>query len=69
MLYASLYAVMNISFAAANIEVVEGVGIVSLTLLKTAGAVGPVSVQITTVDMTATGVNLLFVCVFHNVRL
>lgn len=45
---------MNVSFADPNIGVVEGAGVVSFRLLKTAGAVGPVSVQITTADMTAT---------------
>ena len=52
--HASFNAVMNVSFADQNIEVVEGVGVVSFRLLKTAGAVGPVAVLITTADMTAT---------------
>ncbi len=51
---------MNVSFADVNIRVAEGVGIVSFTLQKTAGAVGPVSVQITTVDGTATGTRYHF---------
>ena len=46
-------AVMNVSFAAPTINVMEGAGIVSFTLLKTAGAVGPVSVRISTSGGTA----------------
>jgi hypothetical protein len=46
---------MNVSFADVSVEVAEGVGFVKLLLLKTEGALGPVSVQITTQDGTATG--------------
>ena len=47
--------VMNVSFADVSIEVAEGVGFVKFLLLKTPGALGPVSVQIATQDGTATG--------------
>ena len=46
---------MNISFAEVDIQVTEGTGLIRFTLQKTAGAVGPVSVQIATVGTTATG--------------
>ena len=42
--------------ASVSIEVAEGVGVVKFVLLKTDGALGPVSVQITTQDGTATGI-------------
>ena len=48
---------MNVSFADISIEVTEGVGIVDFMLQKTAGALGPVSVQIFTSDGTALGTN------------
>ena len=46
---------MNVSFADVSVEVTEGVGLVSFLLLKTAGALGPVSVQVATVDQSAEG--------------
>ena len=46
---------MNVTFADVSVEVVEGVGVVSFVLMKTPGAVGPVSVQIATEDGTAEG--------------
>ncbi len=46
---------MNVSFADVSIEVAEGVGVANVVLLKTLGALGPVSVQITTADGTASG--------------
>lgn len=46
---------MNVSFADVSIEVAEGVGVVNFVLQKTAGALGPVSVQIFTGLGTATG--------------
>ena len=51
------FIVMNVSFADVSIEVAEGVGFVKFLLLKTPGALGPVSVQIATQDGTATGIN------------
>lgn len=48
-------AVMNISFASTNINVREGSGVVEFLLEKTAGAVGPVAVLLTTQDGTAIG--------------
>ena len=46
---------MNISFASTNINVREGSGVVEFLLEKTAGAVGPVAVLLTTQDGTAIG--------------
>ena len=46
---------MNVSFADVSVEVTEGVGLVSFLLLKTAGALGPVSVQVATIDQSAEG--------------
>ncbi len=46
--------VMNVSFASTSIDVVEGVGIFDFTLKKTEGALGPVSIRITSMDGTAT---------------
>ena len=51
----NFHLVMNVSFADVSIEVTEGVGIVDFMLQKTAGALGPVSVQIFTSDGTALG--------------
>ena len=51
----SSFPVMNISFAKEVVEVAEGMGLVNLLLVKTEGAVGPVSVQVTTQDRTALG--------------
>lgn len=51
-----LIVVMNVSFASVSIDVVEGAGVISLELLKTAGALGPVSVQISAQDGTALGI-------------
>ena len=44
---------MNVSFAATQVEVREGDGSVSLQLLKTEGARGPVTVRVFTRDGTA----------------
>ena len=52
---------MNVSFVDVSIEVTEGVGIVDFMLQKTAGAVGPVSVQIFTSDGTALGMMVMHV--------
>ena len=49
------FSVMNISFIATEIEVVEGMGVITLMLKKTEGAIGPVSVKIFTVEGTAIG--------------
>ena len=46
---------MNVSFAAVSIEADEGDCTVILQLHKTGGALGPVSVQIFTVNGTARG--------------
>ena len=46
---------MNVSFVSTRIDVVEGQGVVMLELMKTEGALGPVSVQIAYVDGTAIG--------------
>ena len=46
---------MNISFAAVNIQANEGDCMVNLQLVKTLGALGPVSVQIFTISGTAEG--------------
>ena len=54
-IYSLLLIVMNVSFADVSIEVAEGVGFVKFLLLKTPGALGPVSVRIATQDGTATG--------------
>lgn len=54
----SLSAVMNVSFADVSVEVTEGVGLVSFLLLKTAGALGPVSVQVATLDQSAEGTHM-----------
>ncbi len=45
---------MNVSFASTSIDVVEGVCIFDFILKKTEGALGPVSVQVTSMDGTAT---------------
>ena len=47
--------VTNVSFSALFISAQEGQGIVGLNLIKTDGAVGPVSVQLNTMDGTAVG--------------
>jgi len=46
---------MNISFSTLFISAQEGQGIVGLNLVKTDGAIGPVSVQVKTMDGTAVG--------------
>lgn len=46
--------VMNVSFGALTFSAVEG-NSVELVLMKTAGAIGPVSVNLFTVDDTAKG--------------
>ena len=48
-----LIAVTNISFGAVSYSVSESFGCVELMLTKTTGAVGPVSVNLFTVDGTA----------------
>lgn len=48
-----LHAVMNISFGAPSFSVSEGNGFVELVLTKTMGAVGPVSVNLITMNGTA----------------
>lgn len=48
---------MNVSFADVALELREGIGLVTLSLEKTPGALGPVSVQITSQDGTALGIN------------
>ena len=45
--------VMNVSFGAPRFSVVEGKGFAELVLTKTPGAVGPVSVNLFTVDGSA----------------
>ena len=45
--------VMNISFGVTRYLVLEGGGCVELTLMKSSGAVGAVSVNLTTLDGTA----------------
>ena len=55
-----LILVMNVSFADISIEVTEGVGIIDFMLQKTAGALGPVSVQIFTSDGTALGMKIMY---------
>ena len=47
--------VMNVSFVETTIEVMEGVGLVTFTLEKTMGALGPVAVQIFTTSRSAVG--------------
>ena len=47
---------MNISFAVTDISVSEGEGAVLLTLEKTEGAIGPVSVRIFTKPGAALGI-------------
>ena len=65
---------MNISFSQTFISVMEGVGVVEFVLLKSPGGVGPVSVNLFTIDGTATGLyyipylHLIFHCgglIFH----
>ena len=51
----NFFSVMNVSFASRKFVTTEGDGYVEVVLLKTAGAVGPVSVQLSTLDGTATG--------------
>ena len=46
---------MNISFITTEIEAVEGVGVITLILKMTEGAIGPVSIRIFTVEGTALG--------------
>ena len=46
---------MNVSFVETTIEVMEGVGLVTFTLEKTMGALGPVAVQIFTTSRSAVG--------------
>ena len=54
---------MIVSFADVSVEVTEGVGLVSFLLLKTAGALGPVSVQVATIDQSAEGMyNYISTC-------
>lgn len=48
-----LFVVVNISFGVPSVSVSEGKGFVELTLTKTHGAEGPVSVTLHTVDGTA----------------
>ena len=47
------YAVVNISFGATSLSVFERNGFVELILTKSDGAVGTVSVNLTTADGTA----------------
>ena len=47
--------VMNVSFAETTIEVMEGIGLVTFTLEKTMGALGPVAVRIFTTSGSAVG--------------
>ena len=51
--YLSL-TVMNVSFVDTDLVVREGEGFVSFSLSKTEGAIGPVSVQVTTEPGSAT---------------
>ena len=44
---------VNISFGITSVAVVEGSGVVELILTKSDGAVGAVSVNLTTMDGTA----------------
>ena len=47
--------VLNVSFAEVRLSRKEGSGFVEVVLLKDEGAVGPVSVLLSTQDGTATG--------------
>ena len=49
------FSVMNVSFASQKFITTEGDGYVELVLLKTNGAIGSVSVELSTLDGTATG--------------
>ena len=58
------FSVMNVSFVATEIEVMEGMGMVTLMLEKTEGAIGPVSIRIFTAGGTANGmlrINIFYV--------
>ena len=47
------FAVVNVSFGIMEYSVSEGTGFVELVLMKTHGAVGPVSVLLSTINGTA----------------
>lgn len=49
------FSAVNVSFGMSSFFVVEGNGFVKLLLTKTAGAEGPVSVRLFTLDGSATG--------------
>ncbi len=57
--------VMNVSFAETSYTVVEGIGVVELLLVKTPGGIGPVSVELTTLDGSATGMVSRLACCSH----
>ena len=56
---------MNISFIATEIEVMEGMGVVTLMLEKTEGAIGPVSIRIFTAEGTAISMLRINVRIFY----
>lgn len=59
--------VMNVSFGALTFSTIEGNGSVELVLLKTAGAIGPVSVNLFTIDGTAKGhYHCVRTCIYMN---